>query len=314
MRRFGILGILGILGCAGAARREDLEALRSDHDKLKAEMTNKNDFQVQLYQEMLAATGQVRERLGKAEILLGDIQARLDRLEGEVRSLAASGPGAPPRLGAAAPAPEGDSKGEETGKMSIKTVEQILLETESVIASLRAGKLRPEEAAHQLRPHARHAAPRLLDEMRRSLTQIEFTIQLETVLAKLPPEDLKAPLRKALEDASVRLSAARIVGAAGDLELSRILEEAAAAEDEDLRLVAGESLVRCRNAAGIPALVRCLRSPQRDTRTIAISALRPLNRGLDFGYRASLSPEENAAALQQWEEWAEKLGKVVFDQ
>lgn len=313
MRTLAILGLVGILGCAGGARREDLEALRSDHDRLRAEVTNKNDFQVQLYQEMSSATIQLRERLGKIDLLLADLQSRLDRLEGEVRALAAASTGTPPRPSPATPAPEEALPPDETGKTSIKTVEQILLETESMIAALRAGQLRPEEAAHRLKPYARHAIPRLLDEMRRSITRIDFTIQLEGVLAKMPPKELKAPLQKALGEAALRLTAARIVGSTGDFELSKILEEAAAGDDEDLRLVAGESLVRCRNAAGISPLVRCLRSPQRDTRTIAINALRPINRGLDFGYRAFLPPEENADAIQQWEEWAEKLGKFVFE-
>jgi hypothetical protein len=77
--------------------------------------------------------------------------------------------------------------------------------------------------------------------------------------------------------------------------------------------MAGESLVRCRNSAGIPALIQCLRSEQRDTRTITINALRPLNRGQDFGYRAQQPPMENASSIKQWDEWAEKFGKVIFD-
>jgi HEAT repeat protein len=195
----------------------------------------------------------------------------------------------------------------------MKTVEQILLETEAAIAAVRAGKVKPEEAAHQLKPFAKHAAPRIVDEMRRSITQIEYTIQLEAVLSKLPPEELKVPIQKALADKAVRLSAARVVGASGDRELSKVLEAPAAGDDEDLALMAGESMVRCRNAAGVPALVRCLRSEQRDTRTIAINALRPLNRGQDFGYRAPLAPMENAAAIRQWDEWAEKFGRTIFD-
>ena len=104
-----------------------------------------------------------------------------------------------------------------------------------------------------------------------------------------------------------------MVGATGDREISRILEESVSGDDEDLRLMAGESMVRCRNAAGVPVLVQCLRSEQRDTRTIAINALRPLNRGGDFGYRAMQTPSENASAIKQWDEWSEKFGKTIFD-
>jgi hypothetical protein len=310
MRTLAVLAILAAAGCAGGPKTEDVEKIRSDQEKLRMEMTNKNDLQVQLYQEMLSKMGQVLERLGKTESLVADLQPRMDRLEDQMKSAAAAAarpPAAPPSPAATEPAGEGP------GKVTMKTVEQVLLETEAAIAAVRAGKIRPEEAAHQLKPCAKHAAPRILDEMRRNVAQIEYTIQLEAVLSRLPAEELKGPLQKALSDTGIRLSAARVVGSAGDRELSKILEEAAAGDDEDLRLMAGESLVRCRNAAGIPALTRCLRSEQRDTRTIAINALRALNRNQDFGYRAQQSPGENAAAIRQWDEWAEKFGKVIFD-
>jgi len=316
MRILAILAILAgptALGCAGGAKREDVDKLRSDHDKLRMEMTNKNDLQVKLYEDMLTKNGQIVERLGKAEILLADLQGRVERLEDQVRSLAAGASAATSRTPPGTPPKEGTPNPDDPKKMSIKTVEQILLETEAAIAAVRAGKLKPEEAAHQLKPFAKHAAPRIVDEMRRSITQIEYTIQLEAVLSKLPPEELKVPLQKALGDRAVRLSAARVVGAAGDRELSKILEAAATGEDEDLRLMAGESLVRCRNATGIPALIQCLRSEQRDTRTIAINALRPLNRGRDFGYRPQQAPMENASPIKQWDEWAEKFGKDIFE-
>ncbi len=313
MRTTVVLSVLAFLGCSSGPTREEVEKVRSDLQSLKATMSDKNDLQLKLYEDLLAKRGPEVERLGKAEILMADLLARMERLEADMKSLAAAASGAAPRTAQAGPPKEGQANPEDPGKMTIKTVEQILLETESAIASVRAGKAKPEEAAHQLKPYARHAAPRILDEMRRSITQIEYTIQLEAVLSKLPPEDLKVPLQKALSDKGVRLSAARVVGAAGDRELSRILEEAASGDDEDLRLMAGESMARCRNPGGVPALVQCLRSGQRDTRTIAINALRPLNRGGDFGYRAQLPPMENAAAIKQWDEWAEKFGKSIFD-
>lgn len=309
MRTLTVLAFLAAAGCAGGPKTEDVEKIRSDQEKLRMEMTNKNDLQVQLYQEMLSKMGQVLERLGKTESLVADLQPRMDRLEDQLKSVAAA---ARPPAGPPSPTPA-EPAGEGPGKVTMKTVEQILLETEAAIAAVRAGKIRPEEAAHQLKPCAKHAAPRILDEMRRNVAQIEYTIQLEAVLSRLPAEELKVPLQKALSDRGIRLSAARVVGATGDRELSKILEEAAAGDDEDLCLMAGESLVRCRNAAGIPALTRCLRSEQRDTRTIAINALRALNRNQDFGYRAQQSPAENAAAIRQWDEWAEKFGKVIFD-
>jgi len=96
-------------------------------------------------------------------------------------------------------------------------------------------------------------------------------------------------------------------------ELGKLLEEHWDSNDEDFKLLIGESLVLCRNAKGIPILVVSLRSGEVTTRTIAISALKRLARGQDFGYRAQSTNEQNAAALKSWEEWFEKGGKTIFD-
>jgi hypothetical protein len=137
--------------------------------------------------------------------------------------------------------------------------------------------------------------------------------QLEFVLSQLSPKELKVFLREALTTRGSRDSAARVIGMSKDSELGRLVEEHAGAPEEDFRLLCGDSLVACRNAKGIPLLVQCLKSPEGATRTIAFASLKRANRGESFGYSAPLSPEQNAAAIKSWEDWAQKFGPTLFD-
>src|SRR4029453_14882634 len=110
-----------------------------------------------------------------------------------------------------------------------------------------------------------------------------------------------------------REAAARIIGQAKDRELSKILEEYIGDSDEDFRLNVGDALVSSRKPSGIPLLLQCLKSEQNATRTIAISALKKVNRGDDMGYRPQLSVEANAVAIKSWEDWSEKYAKTLFE-
>ena len=98
-----------------------------------------------------------------------------------------------------------------------------------------------------------------------------------------------------------------------DRELSKILEEYIGDADEDFRLNVGDALVSSRNSSGIPLLLQCLRSEQNATRTIAISALKKVNRGDDMGYKPQLTPEANAAGIKAWDEWSDKFAKTLFE-
>jgi HEAT repeat protein len=178
---------------------------------------------------------------------------------------------------------------------------------------LRTGKARTDDAVAALKPIAKDAVPLLLEELKKNIAEIKYAVQLELILSKLPPGDLKIPLGKALEDRTLRQSAARIVGAAGDKELSKVLENYTSVSDDDFRLEAGAALVQCKNAAGIPPLVQSLKSAEWTNRTIAIDLLRKVNKGQDYGYKPRGTSEENAEAIKQWEEWAEKFGKTIFE-
>jgi hypothetical protein len=245
------------------------------------------------------------------DIMVNTMKAQVARLEdlartmqGQIDALGkapAPNPGNPGNPGPAADAPP---------KMKI---EEILLEVETVLTQLRGGKLKTEEALTRLKPFAQHAAPRMLTELRESLTRYDYAKQLESIMGKFPPAELKVPLQGALKRPGIREAAARVVGATGDKELSKILEDYLAETDEDFKLNVGDALVRCRNGSGIPLLLQCLKSDQGSTRTIAISALKKINRGEDLGYKPQLSLEANAGAIKAWDEWSDKFAKTLFE-
>jgi outer membrane murein-binding lipoprotein Lpp len=304
-----ILALLAV-GCVDLVEKEDFDAMTSKVEKLSAQVAQKNDMQALLYDALVQRVNGMEKKVGDIGIQVDVMKAQVARLEdlaktmqGQIEALGKAGP-------PANPATPGQLPVETTRPMKI---EDILLEIETVLSQLRGGKLKAEEAAVRLKPWAQHAAPRIVTELRDSIARYDYTKQLESILAKFPPTELKVPLMGALRQRATREAAARVVGATADRELSRILEEYLAEGDEDFRLNVGDSLVRCRNGSGIPLLLTCLKSDQGATRTIAISALKKINRGEDLGYRPQLSVEANSAAIKAWDDWSDKFAKTLFE-
>jgi hypothetical protein len=293
---------LALAGCGTYPEQgQDPESqIQQKMEKLRAEVAQQNALQALTCEKLVDANRGLVERVTQAENLLKVSQAEIKVLQDQVKTLqaqVASGAAAAPD---SRPAPAGKVEGPA---VPARKIEDILLDIEAAITGLSSGKLKREEAAAQLKPHAAHAAPRLIEEVRGSPTRFEYVKQLEWVLAQLPPRDLKVFLREALTQRGSRDSAARVIG----------MTKHAGTPDDDFRLLLGDSLVACRNAAGIPPLVQSLKSDQNATRTIAIAALKRVNRGESFGYSAPLSPEQNANAIKSWEEWAQKFGPTIFD-
>lgn len=297
------------VGCVDLVEKEDLDELSGQVEKLKAQVAQRNDMQALLYDKLVDRANQMEKKLVEVDIMVNTMKAQVARLEDLAKTLQ----GQIDALGkapAANPATPGNPTVDAPKTMKI---EDILLEIETVITQLRTGKLKTEEAATRLKPFAQHAAPRIITELRDSIARYDYARQLEQILGKFPPAELKVPLVDALKRRATREAAARVVGAAKDKELSKILEEYLGDPDEDFRLNVGDALVSCRNSSGIPLLLQCLKSDQGATRTIAISALKKVNRGEDLGYRPQLSPEANAAAIKAWDEWSDKFAKTLFE-
>jgi hypothetical protein len=302
-----ILALLAV-GCVDLVEKEELDALSNKFDKFSAQAAQKNDVQALYADQVVKQVTGLEKKVGEMDIMLNTMKAQIARLE----DLAKTMQGQIDALGKA-PSSNPGTPGQATETTKALKIEDILLEVETVITQLRGGKIKADEAVTRLKPFAQHAAPRIISELRDSIARYDYTKQLEQILGKFPPAELKVPLTGALKHRATRESAARVVGAAADKELSKILEDYLAENDEDFRLNIGDSLVRCRNGSGIPLLLLSLKSDQGTTRTIAISALKKINRGEDLGYKAQLSVEANAAAIKSWDEWSDKFAKTLFE-
>jgi hypothetical protein len=300
---------LSMVGCVDLVEKEDLDQLSSQVEKLKAQNAQKNDMQALLYDKLVDRANGMEKKLVEIDILVNTMKAQVARLE----DLAKTMQGQIDALGKGTPANPGTPSNPAVDAPKSLKIEDILLEIETVLTQLRGGKIKTDEAITRLKPFAQHAAPRIITELRESVTRFDYARQLEQILGKFPPAELKVPLMDALKRRNSREAAARVVGAAKDKELSKILEEYIGDSDEDFRLNVGEALVGCRNSSGVPLLLGCLKSDQGSTRTLAIAALKKVNRGEDLGYRPQLSPEANAAAIKAWDEWSEKFAKTLFE-
>jgi HEAT repeat protein len=294
MKKLMSLAILAVTGCASGGAREEGE-LRRKVDELEKALDTKNAQAVNLYRDLLDKHDKLQKKVLDMEHALTVVDSALKRIE--------------ERLKGGGQIPNGGGKTEDTNPKAV----DVATTTSEALLSMKTGKLSWEQVSAQLKGIARDAAPILVDELKRSATDRTYATRLIAILSSYPAETVRDPVTRALSERSiVRNFAARIIGNLKDRETSKALEAHAASDDEDFRLVVGESLCACRNAAGVPVLVDLLKSNSFEVRIISFETLRTLNKGESFGYRAS-KPAENAEALQKWEEWAKGPGAKLFE-
>lgn len=300
---------LAMIGCVDLAEKDELDDVSAKLTKLSAQIAQKNDMQTMFAEELVKRTNGLEKKVGEMDILVNTMKSQVEGLEDLTKTLRAT----IEQLSKAQPAGTANPGQPASEQAKALKIEDILLEVQTVLSELRSGKVKTDEAATRLKPWAHNATPILVTELRGSLTRFEYAKQLETILGRFPPAELKVPLQGGLRQRGIREAATRVIGATGDKDLSKLLEEYLAEGDEDFRLAVGEALVRCRNGTGIPLLLFSLKSDQSATRTIAISALKKINRGEDLGYKPQLTPEANAAAIKAWDEWSDKFAKTLFE-
>ncbi len=292
MKRWMIGAVLGAVGCASGASREEFDQLKKKAAEIEQIQEAHNAKQARLYEDLVAKHDLIQKRLADTDAVVKIMETTVKRIEERLRGAAPSNGG-------------GGAQDVRPADAAARTSEAIL--------GLKTGKVDVGEVVAGLKPIARDAAPLLMEELRRSATDAKYANQLIVVLSNLSPEAVRLPVSRGLEEKSVvRILSARIIGNLRDRETSKVLEKYADTDDEDFRLVLGESMAACRNPAGIPLLIQSLRSKEFTTRVIALETLRRINQGEDFGYRAS-RPEGNAKALNEWDEWGAARGKTIFD-
>jgi hypothetical protein len=299
MRRAGGMAFLGLvlaataacnLGGGGQQQDDGAPLTKADVHRTQMELSAKYDSAYEMVRQLTEQVMRLESRTVALENEMKLKDTELRSLNDKVARL----------QGAANDAPGGNLRPEEMHK---------LIETQ--LTRLKDG-LRKEDVARTLAPIARFAAPRLCEALRSSLRDIEFMKRLEFVLSQMPPAELKIPLADSLKDQVARYPAARVVGDVGNYDLSRVLEPYTADGSLDFCFLAGDSLVRCKNKNGVPALLRVLRSEDQNLRLLASNTLARLNGERNMGYDFQKNGDQNAAAIKAWEEWYEKEGGKLF--
>lgn len=168
-----------------------------------------------------------------------------------------------------------------------------------------------DEAGKELVPLARYSVPKMVEALKQ-IGSSDYVADVEKVLAKCPVTELKGPLEDAVKDRLRRTSAARIVGAVGDLELSKVLEPYLGDSDPIVQVEFGQALIACKNKMGVPLLIKSLSAPESEIRFRAILSLKRLNKNETYGFDMNKGPEENEAAIKAWHDWHQREGTKLF--
>jgi len=293
MNRSIILLAAVALGCTPGRRAEDAPVTKGEILALETKVGDTNAKANLFANDLTEKMGRLESRIAALESTVKTQDVHIRTLEDKIAQL---------RGGA----------GQPDVTQPPMTAEDSIKEVDNQLARLRNG-FRPEEVAKALQPLAKYAAPKLCETLKTSFRDIDLMRRVEQVLAKLPASDLKIPIEDSLKDRVARYPAARVVGEIGNKELSRTLEPYTSDADLDFGYLVGSSLVRCRNRVGVPALIRVLRSEDKNTRFLAISALRPIAGDSTLNYDFQKTPEQNGAAIKAWEEWYDQNGAKLFD-
>jgi hypothetical protein len=279
-----VAAILALVGCSSVETQDSPEDRLT---KMEIQLTTKIDKEhalvSELTEEILRLKREITRLDNENQMLKIDLKRLGERIDQAGSSGTRSGP------------PAAD-------------LSEIGMKIDQALAKLRTTG-NDEEAAQVLVPLARYSAPKMAEAMKQ-VASPEYLADLEKVLAKCPPSDLKAPLEEAAKDRVRRTSAARVVGATGDKELSRILEPWLGDPDPSVQVEVGQALIACKNRMGVPPLLKALAASESEIRFRAILSLKRLNKGETYGYDMNKSADDNAAALKAWEAWWAKEPKL----
>ena len=263
--------------------------------KLEVQMTAKLDKAHAVFTELTDNYMRLQRRVGDLESENKMLQIEVKRLNDKVELAGAASP--------RTEGPQGQAPGPDMAEVGMR-IDQALAKLKTT------GNV--DEAAKELVPLSRYSAVKMTEGLKQ-ITLPDYVADLEKVLAKCSPLDLKTPLEEALKDRARRSSVARVVGGTRDPGLSRILEPHASDADPVVQVEMGQALVACRNKAGVPPLLKALAAPESEIRFQAILSLKRLNKGQAFGYDMNRGADENAAALKSWQEWWQKEGPKLFE-
>ena len=287
-----IAAIVLVLSCSQVETAPQ-DSMDEKLTRLEMKFQQKFDNAFKLYNELLEKVLTLEKKIAALEnenkLLMIDVK--------QLREKAGAAAGGTPREGPAQP-----DRAETSVKIDVALAK--LKSSPNVEKTV-------DEVAKELVPLSRYSATKMAEALKQ-ISSPGYTAALEKILAQCPVEDLKEPLGAAVKDRVRRSSAARVVGAIGNLELSKILEPHIGDADPNVQVEVGEALLDCKNRMGVPPLLKALRAAEPDYRFRALLKLKKVNNRETYGFDVNKGPEENAAALKSWEDWWLKEGEKLF--
>lgn len=308
--------MLGLGGAAGEAK-DPLAEIKAENEQLRLQTARRDDIYKEAITQLKNLVDDLSSRLTRAEHQSIVMQSIMDRMGNPtkpstgggvetVKAPAVEKPVAPPTPPPPPPTPAVTPPPPVVVAPPSKLTADKAARLAEIASMLKDPKFKiGDPLRKELNAMPAEATAFLLDEIKRDYREVDFAQRAEELIITFPFDATHPPLERALADNDLRLSALRIISRIGNESWVEALKAQMANPDDVVQVNVGVALVKCKEKAGIPLLIRALNSNDWANRVLAVNTLRRVNRREDYAFSPFKSAEENAAAIKKWESWWE---------
>ena len=284
---FGLLLVAG--GCNAPPRNDQVQGL-------EARLSDVDQKQTQRYQETKAYLEEREAKIRGLEDEVERLKKETNVLRFQVQTLLAARGGGDP--GAKVEVPDAVVSGLDAAQR-----------IDQGLATLQAKDGKEEAVASDFQGLGPAAVDSLLRELRASVRNRDSVYQekLSKVLGRLNAAYVIPSVSPLLDEASLGIPAAKVLGQTGDAAAVPFLKKRLNDRDLNLKLAVAEALVALRCEEGIPVLIEALKSEQVEIRILAYDLLKRAT-GQTFDYKIYAVPAENAKPIEDWQSWWREYG------
>lgn len=154
--------------------------------------------------------------------------------------------------------------------------------------------------AFELRKFGKRAVLALVDALKKP--DPDYRTRVEQTFSCLLVEDATPLLLPSLKDATLRISAAHILGNLKNYSVVDELNNYLSGDDEGFVFAVAEALVKLKDKRGVPVLIDFLKKSDPNKRAIAFNLLNKIT-GVILDYKYYSDGAELLEGARRWEEW-----------